>query len=83
MEGVEFRVRATRQGESVHYVPMKEPSTDQVESLSTAMQEVGCSTQDYHDGGPTSRSSLDLTATTPYVGRDPPITTEHGWWQDL
>ncbi len=60
MEGVEFRVRATRQGESVHYVPMKErPSTDQVESLSTSMQEVGCSTQAYHDGRPTTNVTVD------------------------
>ncbi|MDE3043880.1 MAG: site-specific integrase [Acidobacteriota bacterium] len=60
MEGVEFRVRATRQGESVHYVPMKKrPSTEQVESLADAMQEVGCSAQAYHDGRPTTRVTVD------------------------
>lgn len=60
MEGVEFRVRATRQGESVHYVPAKDrPSTEQVESMSTSMQEVGCSTQAYHNSRPTTSVTVD------------------------
>ncbi len=46
MEGVTFRVTATRQGEGVHYVPMKErPSSEQVDSLALAMQETGLTTQ--------------------------------------
>ena len=45
MEGVEFRVKSQSQSEGVHFVPMKErPSTDQVDALAAAMQEVGLET---------------------------------------
>ncbi len=60
MEGVEFRVYATSQGESVHYVPVKDrPSTEQVESLADAMQQVGCSAHAYHDSRPTTTVTVD------------------------
>ena len=48
MEGVEFRVTSSSQGESVHYVPAKErPSTEQVDWLALSMQEVGIHTMSY------------------------------------
>ena len=48
MEGVEFRVTSQSQAEGVHYVAMKDrPSTDQVDSLAAAMQEVGLETMRY------------------------------------
>ncbi len=60
MEGVEFRVTSSSQGESVHYVPAKErPSTDQVGTLAVAMQEVGLSTMKYLASRPKQPVKID------------------------
>lgn len=60
MEGVAFRVKSQSQSEGVHYVPMKErPSTDQVDTLAIAMQEVGLSTVKRLAGRPNRPVTID------------------------
>ena len=60
MEGVDFRVHATRQGESVHYVPVKDrPSTEQVEPLARALGEVGQRSAPYLAGRPKRPDTVD------------------------
>lgn len=60
MEGVDFRVHAASQGESLHYVPAKDrPSTEQVESLADAMQEVGRAAEAFHDRRPATSVTVD------------------------
>ena len=60
MEGVEFRVTSSSQGESVHYVPAKErPSTEQVDWLALSMQEVGIHTMSYLARRPEHPETVD------------------------
>lgn len=60
MEDVEFRVKSTSQTEGVHYVPAKErPSTEQADSLSLAMDQVGRKTMTYLAGRPKFPVAID------------------------
>ena len=60
LEGVDFRVHATRQGESVHYVPVKDrPPTEQVEPLDRALGEVGQRSAPYLAGRPKRPDTVD------------------------
>jgi len=60
MEGVEFRVTSQSQAEGVHFVAIKNrPSTDQVDTLAAAMQEVGLETMRHLAGRPTQPVIID------------------------